>query len=250
MSADGVATRYRALRERIAVAAGRAGRSAANVRLIGASKRQSVERVIEALEAGLDEVGENYVQEAVAKQAQVIERLSETSGTPQTPRWHLIGRLQRNKARDAVAHFDCIQSLDRESLARALDREAKRAERRVDVLVQMNLSGEAQKGGVDETGLRSLVACVAGLDNLHLVGLMTLPKPDPDPESARGTFRRLREIRDTLQEESGDEGVCELSMGMSADLEIAVEEGATMVRVGTALFGSRQPERGGEATLG
>lgn len=242
MSPDALAERYHALRERIANAAERSRRPASAVRLIGAAKRHSAARVLEALDAGLDEVGENYVQEGIAKRAEVLEHLASTAEERPAPRWHLIGRLQRNKARDAVAHFDCIQSLDRESLARALDREAQRVERRIDVLVQVNLSDEAQKGGVAETELHALAQQIAELDGLRLIGLMTLPKPNPDPESSRKPFRRLREIRDTLREATGNEALRELSMGMSADLDVAVEEGATMVRVGTALFGPRNSD--------
>ena len=154
-------------------------------------------------------------------------------------RWHFIGRLQRNKARDAVAHFACIHSLDRSALAEALDREAQRAGRVIDVLIQLNLSGEAQKAGVSAEALPDLAAHIDRLPGLRGVGLMTLPAPDPNPEGARATFQRLRALRDTLREGVAGEAWQELSMGMSADLEVAVEEGATMVRVGTALFGTR-----------
>ncbi len=227
------AERYARLRERIAAAAARAGRPPGSVRLVGAAKRQPIERVREALAAGLEDIGENYVQEA----ARVQEALE---GGPHKPRWHMIGRLQRNKAREAVALFDCVHSLDRVRLAAALDREARRAGRRIDVLFQVNLSGEASKAGASETELEELVDAVRGLESLRAVGLMTMPAPDPDPEAARAPFAHLRRLRDALRARAGEDAFTELSMGMSADLEVAVEEGATMVRIGTALFGARE----------
>ncbi len=228
-----VAARYAALRERIAAALCRSGRATDSVRLIGAAKRQPQDRLREAIAAGLKDVGENYVQES--------NRMRQALGAAGAEiRWHMIGRLQRNKARDAVALFDCIHSLDRVGLARALDREATRAGRRLDVVLQVNLSGETQKAGVLELELDSLVEAVADLPGLRPVGLMTMPAPDPDPEALRAPFARLRGLRDQLRDRAGEGSFAELSMGMSMDLEVAVEEGATMVRIGTALFGARE----------
>lgn len=228
-----VPERLAALRERIAAAAARAGREPDTVRLIGAAKRQPLARIQEALAAGLADVGENYVQEA----ARVRSALAPTATAP---RWHMIGRLQRNKAREAVSLFDCIHSVDRRSLAEALDREARRAGRRLDVLLQVNLSAEPQKAGVDAGELDALADVVLSLDALRPIGLMTMPAPSPDPEDARGPFARLRVLAEGLQLRGGEGRFTELSMGMSADLEVAVEEGATMVRIGTALFGARE----------
>lgn len=228
-----VRDRYTALRDRIAQAARRAGRPPESVRLIGAAKRQPLDRLEEAIAAGLEDVGENYVQEAARKREAL-------AGAPHPLRWHMIGRLQRNKAREAVVLFDCIHSVDRISLAAALDREAARAGRRLEVLLQVNLSGEAQKSGVGEADLDGLVDAVVKLEALRPVGLMTMPAPDPDPEAARAPFARLRTLRERLRGRAGDGSFAELSMGMSADLEVAVEEGATMVRIGTALFGARE----------
>ncbi len=229
-----VAERLARLRERIALAATRAGRAPEAVRLVGAAKRQPLSRVQEALAAGLEDVGENYVQEAA--------RVRQALGDPASGaiRWHMIGRLQRNKARDAVSLFDCIHSVDRVALAQALDREARRAGRRLDVLLQVNLSGEPQKAGVDVTELDRLVDAALPLEGLRPVGLMTMPAPSEDPEAARAPFARLRALGEALQRRGGEGRFTELSMGMSADLEVAVEEGATMVRIGTALFGARE----------
>lgn len=228
-----VARRLETLRERIAAAAERAGRAPETVRLVGAAKRQPLERLREALAAGLEDVGENYVQEA----ARVRDALGEMAAAT---RWHMIGRLQRNKAREAVSLFDCIHSVDRRSLAEALDREARRAGRHLDVLLQVNLSEEPQKAGIDVGELDALADTVLSLEALRPIGLMTMPAPSPDPEAARAPFARLRTLAEGLRQRGGEGRFAELSMGMSADLEVAVEEGATMVRIGTALFGARE----------
>lgn len=232
-----VATRYAELLDRIARAARRRGRAPEDVRLIGAAKRQPLAVLREALDEGLRDIGENYVQEAARKQQ---ELRAAPPAAEINLHWHLIGRLQRNKSREAVALFDCVHSVDRASLAEALDREARRAGRHLDVLLQVNLSGEPQKSGVAEDALGALVEAVAGCEALRPIGLMTLPAPHPDPEAARKPFSRLRTLRDDLRGRAGEGSFSELSMGMSADLEVAVEEGATMIRVGTALFGARE----------
>lgn len=233
-----VAERLAAVRARIALAAARAGRDAAGVRLLGAAKRQPLSRIRAAVRAGLRDIGENYVQEA----RRVQQELREIE--PELPpiRWHGIGALQRNKARDAVACFTCIHSVDRTPLAAALAAAADKAGKRLDVLLEVNLSGEASKAGVPEAGLDDLFKCAVALPALRVVGLMTLPAPSPDPEAVRPVFAKLRALRDTLRERVGGEDLTELSMGMSDDLEVAVEEGATMVRIGTALFGPREPK--------
>jgi PLP dependent protein len=207
--------------ERIAGAAERSGRRAEDVLLIGVSKTVDVERIRQAVEAGLPALGENRVQEARAKVAEL--------GRP-VP-WHLIGHLQSNKVRDALELFDVIHSLDRIELARELDRRARSAGRVVETLVEVNVGGELSKSGVTADELGGLLDAVRALDRVRIRGLMTIP-PAGTPEEARGWFRALAKLGER-------HGLRELSMGMSADFEAAVEEGATMVRVGTAIFGSR-----------
>jgi PLP dependent protein len=216
------------VQEAVARACARAGRSPDDVLLIAVSKTMDVERVRLAIAAGVAALGENRVQEAKEK----IEAL----GRP-VP-WHLIGSLQTNKARDAARLFDWIHSVDRLELARELSR---RAERVLNILLQVNLGDEPQKGGVAPAELKRLHELVAALPNLKVRGLMAIPPATLQPEQARPFFRQLRELREQL-------GLEHCSMGMSADFEVAIEEGATMVRVGTAIFGPRAPRGGGEHT--
>ncbi|HSB40554.1 MAG TPA: YggS family pyridoxal phosphate-dependent enzyme [Methylomirabilota bacterium] len=210
------------VQEAITRACGRAGRSPDHVLLIAVSKTMDVERVGLAIEAGVAALGENRVQEAKEKIAAL--------GHP-VP-WHLIGSLQTNKARDAVRLFDWIHSVDRVELAQELSRRAHSTEREVNVLLQVNLGDEPQKGGVATAELKPLCEAVSGLPGLRVRGLMAIPPAAADPELTRPHFRRLRELRDEL-------GLEHCSMGMSADYEVAIEDGATMVRVGTAIFGPR-----------
>jgi PLP dependent protein len=214
------------VQEAVARACARAGRSPDHVLLIAVSKTMDVERVRLAIAAGVAALGENRVQEAKEK----IEAL----GRP-VP-WHLIGSLQTNKARDAARLFDWIHSVDRLDLAHELSR---RAERALNILLQVNLGDEPQKGGVAPAELKRLHEMVAALPNLKVRGLMAIPPATEQPEQARPFFRQLRELREQL-------GLEHCSMGMSADFEVAIEEGATMVRVGTAIFGPRAPRGGGE----
>jgi pyridoxal phosphate enzyme (YggS family) len=194
------------------------------VLLIGVSKVVDVERIRAAVAAGVPALGENRVQEARDKVAAL--------GRP-VP-WHLIGSLQTNKARDAVRCFDVIQSVDRLDLARELDRRARAEGKVVDVLLQVNVGSEPQKGGAEADDLKPLLDAVRGLPALRPLGLMTIPPAAERAEDARPWFRRLAQLRDQT-------GLAHLSMGMSADYEVAIEEGATMVRVGTAIFGERPP---------
>jgi pyridoxal phosphate enzyme (YggS family) len=238
--AEGVAERYRAVLERIEAACQRSGRSPGQVRLVGVSKRQPPERIVAAVRAGLRELGENFVQETRDRQPLVQGLLSETGGEPPiVPHWRMIGRLQRNKARLAVELFDAVDSVDRIELARELDRRAGARGRPLEVCLQVDVSNEAQKGGVAPDDLPRLLGECSDCENLRVVGLMTIPAAHPDPESTRPAFARLRELRDTLASSAAGTQLRELSMGMSSDFEVAVEEGATLVRVGTAIFGPR-----------
>ena len=192
--------------------------------LIAVSKTVEIERIGFAVAAGVKALGENRVQEAKEKVTVL--------GRP-VP-WHLIGSLQTNKARDAVKLFDWIHSVDREELARELDRRAHQSGRSVKVLVQVNVGEEPQKGGVEPAELKSLLDAMAGLRNLDVRGIMCIPPAAETAEASRPWFKRLRDLRDTA-------GLEHCSMGMSGDFEVAIEEGATMVRVGTAIFGPRAP---------
>jgi len=209
------------------LAAGRAGREAASVTLVAVSKTVPVEVVREALAAGVTILGENRVQEARDKIAVLSGRAT----------WHLVGHLQTNKAKLAVQLFDLIHSLDSPRLAEALDRSAEQAGRVVRCLVEVNLGGEESKSGTTEEGVRPLLEEAARLAHLRIEGLMTVPPFLPDPEQVRPFFRRLRSLRDKLAGEGFR--LAELSMGMTHDFEVAIEEGATMVRIGTAIFGPR-----------
>ena len=226
--------RLERLRGRMADAAHRAGREPAEIRLIGASKRVPAEVLLEALQCGLTDLGENRVQEAEAK----IDRVLEAS-EGRHPTWHLIGPLQSNKAARAARRFDRVHSVDRAEIAHALAKHSGAAGRRLPVLIEVNVSGEASKFGVAPEHLDELATQVAGLSSLALDGLMTLgPTPAPGAQ-ARPAFARLRELRDRAERAVGHR-LPELSMGMSGDFEAAIEEGSTMVRVGTALFGARE----------
>jgi PLP dependent protein len=197
------------------------------VRIVAVTKTHGAEAVRAAVRAGLVDIGENRVQEAVAKQ----DVLSDVPVA-----WHLIGTLQRNKARHAAGRFALIHSLDRADLAVELDRRVASGERQA-VLVQVNCSDEPQKGGVEPDGLAALLETVSGLGRLEVRGLMTMSALTEDAGQQRRAFRRLRELRET--EERRGHRLPELSMGMSGDYSIAVEEGATMIRLGTVLFGER-----------
>ena len=230
--------RLTVLRERIAGAAERAGRNPAEVTVVAVSKRQPANQVAAGVLAGIADLGENYLQEARAKRTSVAEHLGESSRAG--VRWHMIGHLQQNKAAAAALTFDTIHSVDRPRLARALDRHAAAGDRRLDILLQLNLSGETQKSGIRAVEVAELADVCASLPHLRLAGLMTVPAAHSDPEASRPVFRRLRELRDELRQRSGCETLRDLSMGMSVDFEVAIEEGATLVRVGTAVFGPRE----------
>lgn len=224
----GLRDRFAAVRGTIERAAGRSGRELNEIRLIAVSKMHPTDVLKAAIEAGATDFGENRVQEAEAK---IVEIGREKAI------WHLIGNLQANKARKAARLFDLIHSLDSIDLAERLERICAEENREnLDVLIQVDLAGEATKSGAAEKDLPALAAYLRQCSHLNLKGLMTLPPFFEDAEQARPFFRRLREIRDEI---FGNERA-ELSMGMSHDFEIAIEEGATIVRVGTAIFGARE----------
>jgi PLP dependent protein len=226
-----IAARLAAVRERIAAAARRAGRDPASVRLVAVSKTFGVEHVRAAAAAGQVDFGENKVQEALQK----IERTADLGIN-----WHLVGHLQSNKARKAGASFNLIHSVDDAALVSKLDSAASEAGRRIDLLVQVDLAGEPTKHGAREDALRPIFDAGRGCRAARIVGLMLLPPAASDPDAARPYFRALRGVRDRLRADGVDEAMLgELSMGMSHDFEVAVEEGATLVRVGTAIFGER-----------
>ncbi len=202
------------------------------VKLIAISKTHPAALIRTAIGLGATDIGENRVQEAEQK----INEVGRSAA-----RWHLVGHLQANKARRAVQLFDVIHSLDSLELARRLDRLCdEEGKESLSVLVQVDLGHEETKSGIDEGELTGLVAELKSLERLQLVGLMTLPPFFDDPEQARPFFRRLRELRDELAAQGAfGDGKGELSMGMTNDFEVAIEEGATMVRIGTAIFGQR-----------
>lgn len=229
---DSLRQRYEALCGRIEATALRCGRRIEEITLIAVTKTRPAEIVRQALTLGMRDFGENRVQEAEPK---ILELGSNRA------RWHLIGHLQANKARRVIKIFDIIHSLDSVSLAQRLNRlcsEAGRAQ--LPVLIQLDLAGEETKTGITEKDLPALLEALPGCEHLSLIGLMTLPPLFEDPERVRPFFRRLRELRDGLQPQ-GHFGSApgELSMGMTHDFEVAIEEGATMLRIGTAIFGER-----------
>jgi len=223
-------------RERIAAAAARTGADAARVRLVAVSKTVAAAGVQEALDAGIRDLGENKVQEALAKRTEL-----EQAGAPGAT-WHLIGHLQTNKAGRAAAGFDWAHSVDSERVASALDARRPLTGPPLEVLIEVELTGQPGRTGVAAGGLAALAEVIGGLPGLRLRGLMTMAAPVADPELARPTFARLRELRDELERRVGI-GLPELSMGMSDDFEAAVAEGATIVRLGRAIFGARPPRR-------
>jgi pyridoxal phosphate enzyme (YggS family) len=222
------------IRERIAAAANRAGRSAEGVVLVAVSKTHPPERIREAYHAGLRLFGENRVQEFAGKAAALVDlRHAE---------WHMIGHLQTNKSGKAVELFSAVDSVDSVKLAEKLDAAARAVNKKLGVLIEINVGGEAAKSGVapDSQELEELLMAAPRLEALEFRGLMAVPPFTDDPEAARPYFRRLRELRDAIAARRLPAvGTDVLSMGMSHDFEIAIEEGSTCVRVGTAIFGER-----------
>jgi pyridoxal phosphate enzyme (YggS family) len=226
-----IASNLQSVRARIDAAARRAGRDPSDIRLIAVSKTFSADHVRAAWSAGQRDFGENKVQEA-------LQKMDETAGL--SIRWHLVGHLQSNKAKKAGARFDVVQSVDSAELLRKLDEAAAAEGRWLEVLVQVDLAGEPTKHGAREEGLLPIFDAVPNCRAVRVAGLMIIPPEGEDPEAARPYFRALTEVRDRLVARGVDASMLnQLSMGMSHDFEVAVEEGATLVRVGTAIFGSR-----------
>lgn len=224
-----IAARVGTVRERVERACARVGRDPAAVRLVAVSKTFGPEAVVEALAAGVTDFGENRVQEALGKQA-VVAELAAARGLS-APTWHLVGHLQSNKARAAAGAFAILHGIDSVRLLDVLDRWAM--SRPVRVLLEVNVAGEATKFGLAPSELPAVVAHARGLVGVELVGLMTVAPRVSDPEEVRPVFRRLADL-------AREHGLRELSMGMTDDFEVAIEEGASMVRVGRAIFGGRR----------
>ena len=221
MNMEQLAHNLATVRERIARAAGRARRDPAEILLLAVTKVFPASAIRDAYDLGLRDFGENYVQEFEGK-------VTEVQGLADA-RYHLIGHLQSNKSAKAAELFQAVQTIDSAKLARRLNE----AGRPLDVMIEVKLSDEQAKSGVDPSGLTELIAAIRACPNLNLRGLMTMPPWSEDPEAPRACFRKLREL-------AREHGMAELSMGMSNDLETAIEEGSTCVRVGTALFGRRK----------
>jgi pyridoxal phosphate enzyme (YggS family) len=225
-----IADNLKTVKGRIASAAKRSGRDPSSVKLVVVTKTVDVERVREAVAAGAVILGENRVQEAKEK----IEKLGRVA------HWHLIGHLQTNKAKHAVKLFYLIHSVDTLELAEEIDRQAAKIGKVQDILVEVNIAGEETKAGVASEEAVALVKEAAKLKNISIKGLMTMPPLSYDPEDSRPYFKKLRELSASIAKENiPGVSMKELSMGMSGDFEVAIEEGATMVRVGTAIFGER-----------
>ena len=226
-----IADNFARILERIHDAAIRAGRAPHDVRVVAAAKGQGREKIQQAIQAGIRIIGHNYIQEAVEEAAPEVTSDVEI---------HMIGHLQKNKAGKAVELFDVIQTVDDSTLALILDRRAATAGRIIKVMIQVNLAREPQKSGVAEENLEELISAIRKLSALRLIGMMTMPPFFDDPDRARPFFARLRELQEKLIAAGiPAQEMKELSMGMTGDFEAAVEEGATLVRIGTALFGPR-----------
>ena len=227
-----VAANYRAIQSRIVDAATRSRRKPEEIKLLAAAKSQSIEAIRAAIAAGVTLIGENYVQEAQAKKLAIADEAVE---------WHMIGHLQRNKVKPAVELFALMESLDSVTLARELAKEGRRRNKNVRAFIEVNLAGEESKSGVPEDKVLDLLETISELSNLTIDGLMTVPPFKQNPEEVRPYFTRLRELQLRLKEQRlPNIDLKELSMGMTHDFTVAVEEGATIVRIGTALFGPRK----------
>ena len=223
--------RLKNVNDRISNAAYACGRDPETIRLVAVSKTIPADMVREAINAGVTILGENYIQEA-------REKINELSAFPVS--WHFIGHLQTNKAKYAVRLFDLIHTVDSLKLARELNKQAKKINKIQQIMIQINISMESSKSGVYEQDSLSLIRDISCLQNLSIRGLMTMPPFFNSPEKARPYFSALRKLRDKIKKEAiQNVSMQELSMGMTGDFEVAIEEGATLVRIGTAIFGKR-----------
>jgi pyridoxal phosphate enzyme (YggS family) len=226
-----IADNFKTVMDRIAAATKRAGRDSSSVKLVTVTKTVSIEKIREALSSGATILGENRVQEAKEK----IEQLGRHAH-----HWHLIGHLQANKAKYAVKLFDLIHSVDNLELAVEIDKQASKIGKVQDVLIEVSIAGETAKAGVSIDDAERLVRHVATLGNIRVMGLMTMPPYSENSEDSRPYFKKLKELSSIIERENTPGvSMAELSMGMSGDFEVAIEEGATLVRVGTAIFGTR-----------
>jgi PLP dependent protein len=225
-----IASNIRAIQERITAAATRVNRHPGDIRLMAVSKTVPPGRVLEAMEAGVKVFGENYVQEAREK----------IPAVGQAAEWHMIGHLQTNKVKYVINLFDWVHSVDRLELARELDKRAGEKSRKLNVLAEVNVSGEESKNGIEPSQVMELVRQASLLPNLSVRGLMTMPPFSDDPENSRPYFKALSKLRDEISTAAiPNVRMDELSMGMTDDFEVAIEEGATIIRVGRAIFGER-----------
>lgn len=226
----GIEKNLHSIQERIKKSAERSGRDPGDIKLVAVSKTVRLDKIIEALSAGVLIFGENRVQEAQNK-------IQDSKFKIQNVEWHLIGNLQKNKARTAVELFDLIHSVDSSALAEEINKQAQKMNKIQRILLQVKLAEEETKHGVREEDLGGLLDKVVGMEHIQLEGLMTIPPYFDDPEKTKPYFQKLRQLADKAIAKGYP--VKELSMGMSNDFEVAIEEGATMVRVGTAIFGER-----------
>jgi len=218
------------VREKIAKAAERAGRNPKDITLVSVTKQATVDQVREAVSSGITDIGENRVNDGLLK----YEKLGAVS---QGLRWHMIGHLQTNKARKALDIFDTIHSLDSLHLAEEIDNRAKAISKRVDCFIEVSVSGEASKYGIEPKDAEQFIVKVSSLSNIHIIGLMTMAPFVDDAEITRPYFAKLRQLRDNLRSQNiPNTAIRELSMGMTQDFEVAIEEGATVVRIGSAIF--------------
>ena len=225
-----IAQRLQQIQSRIRTVAVQSSRNPETVKLVAVSKTRSVAEIVECFQAGHVCFGENYVQELVAKAGEVTAPVD----------WHFIGHLQSNKVKQIAGIVSMIHSVDRLSLAEEISRQWGRIGKECDILVQVNIAGEATKSGTTENGALHLVKALSQLPNIHVVGLMTMPPFFDDPDAARPFFNELQRLaKIIIAENIPGVGMKELSMGMSGDFEVAIEEGATLVRIGTSIFGER-----------
>lgn len=219
------------IRHRVEAACTKSGRNPDEVTLLGVSKTFSAELIREAVDAGVSEIGENYVQELLRKKEELTE-----SGI----RWHFIGHLQSNKVKYVADWIHLIHSVDNAGLAREIDKRAAQSGRIIDVLVEVNTTGEQSKFGLRPEATADFVESIGGLENIRVSGLMTIGPFLPDPEDSRPAFSTLRQLRDEIaRKKQHNAPMHHLSMGMTGDFEVAIDEGATIIRIGTAIFGKR-----------